>query len=266
MKPLTVAVTACEKGLENYTGWLQSGSRFGYDVRCVVLNYGGEDKNKLRTENLEKLRACDAIVFTGGWDVEPERFGLNLTGDEKKKLRVESTPERDDMEWILAEKSFAENLPLLGICRGLQFINVVRGGSLILDIEQQVEAAANHEKVSAEDSRYHAVTLEKKSRLREMLGAETETMVSSRHHQSADKIGKGLRAVGASPDGVIEAIESVSDDESIFLVQWHPERMWSEQSREASRNNAFSENLLKGFLETVWRHKSARSANLSTAK
>lgn len=269
MKPLTIGVTACEKGLETYTGWLESGIRFGYAVTPVILPYTGEEIETLRRTNLEKLDALDAIVFTGGWDVEPHRFGVLMTDEELKKLDVESTPNRDAMEWALAEKSLTEKLPVLGICRGLQFINVVKGGTLFLDVEKQGATTLTHKKVSVPESRYHAVALHEGTALYKMLGSTHSDFVSSRHHQAADKLGAGLVAVAYSqPDNLIEAIESANPDECIYLVQWHPERMWLEAGRDGrpELDNAFSENLLKGFLEQVWLRRAALASSPLTAR
>ncbi|MFQ3599208.1 MAG: gamma-glutamyl-gamma-aminobutyrate hydrolase family protein [Chloroherpetonaceae bacterium] len=235
---------------DEYIAWLKSGEVFGYEIDCIKLLYEGESFEVLKSKNLDTLARLDAIVFSGGQDVEPSRFGINLPKEELKKLHVQdSIFERDEMELLLAQKSIERGVPVLGICRGLQLVNVAMGGTLILDIEAQT-GMKGHEAKAAEESNYHLVRLVRDSKLGKMIG-ESEGEVTTRHHQSAEKAGKGLRVVSNSDDGIIEAMES-EDERPIFLVQWHPERMWVEK-----RDNAFSTNLLKGFLDFVAQRKRA---------
>ncbi len=236
---------------DEYIAWLKSGEAFGYQIECVKLFYEreGDSFESLKSKNLDMLARLDAIVFSGGPDVEPSFFGRTLSQEQLQKLHVKSVPKRDEMELELARKSIAQHVPLLGICRGLQLVNVAMGGSLILDIESE-RHLTGHEAKGPEESNYHAVSLSLDSKLGEMIG-EAAGEVSTRHHQAADKIGEGLRVVSRSDDGIIEALEC-TDERPIFLVQWHPERMWLEK-----KDNAFSKNLLKGFLEFVAQRKRA---------
>lgn len=235
---------------DEYIAWLKSGEVFGYEVECEKIFYEGESLEILKSKNLDALARFDAIVFSGGPDVEPSRFGLKLSQEELAKFNVKNSIfARDEIEIALARKSIEVGLPVLGICRGLQLVNVAMGGTLILDIEQQTNAG-NHRGKNSEDSNYHFVSLDADSKLFKMI-EQTRGEVSTRHHQSAEKVGEGLRVVSYSDDGIIEALESI-DERPIFLVQWHPERMWIEQ-----RDNAFSKNLLKEFLDLVATHKQA---------
>lgn len=235
---------------DEYIAWLKSGEAFGYEIDCIKLFYEGEPFETLKSRNLDTLTCLDAIVFSGGSDVEPSRFGLNVSHEELVKLNVQdSIFARDEMELALAHKSIESGLPVLGICRGLQLVNVAMGGTLILDIERQTNAG-NHKAKGAEESNYHAVNLSLDSKLGEMIG-EAAGEVSTRHHQAAEKVGTGLRVVSNADDGIIEALEA-ADERPIFLVQWHPERMWLEK-----KDNAFSKNLLRGFLEFVAQRKQA---------
>lgn len=256
MQTIRIGVTQCSK-TPQYVNWLKEGDKFGYDIECIELPFEGEPSDALFRRNLDALSRLDAIVFTGGEDVEPKRFGVTLSAEELSRLDVVCEPERDAMEWALAESSLRRRLPILGICRGMQFINVVMGGTLYLDIEKQGASTQTHKKFDQEHSRYHAVTLEKSSLLYELIGETRTEFVSSRHHQGIEKIGDGLKPVALSPDGIIEALESTSPEQTILLVQWHPERMWLEAQRDQKPefNNAFSENLLKGFLSLVAERK-----------
>ncbi len=234
---------------DEYIAWLKSGEAFGYEIECIKLFYEGDSIEELKSKNLETLKRLDAIVFSGGPDVEPSFFGVSLSKGELEKLRVRSVPQRDEMELTLAKASLEQGVPVLGICRGLQLMNVAMGGTLTLDIEQETGTHL-HEAKGPEESNYHWLTLDLNSKLGKMIG-ESEGEASTRHHQAAKAIASGLSVVSRSADGIVEAMES-ADDRPIFLVQWHPERMWLE-----GRDNAFSRNLLKGFLEVVAERKRA---------
>jgi putative glutamine amidotransferase len=257
MQTIRLGITACSK-TPQYISWLRYGEKFGYRIECVELHFEGKPHDELLEENLDILDTLDAIVFSGGEDIEPHRFGMQLSHGELAHLEVVSVPERDEMEWALAQASLAQRLPILGICRGMQLLNVVMGGTLHLDIEKQAISTTTHKKISQEHSRYHTVTLDKPSLLHELIGVAHTEFVSSRHHQAVAKIGDGLKPVGFSPDGIIEALESSMPEQLLLLVQWHPERMWleSERERRPELNNAFSENLLRGFLCLIAEHKS----------
>jgi putative glutamine amidotransferase len=130
-------------------------------------------------------------------------------------------------EWI--EKT---DKPLLGICLGSQWINVATGGTLIQDIPS--ERNVNHRDTE------HPVTLEPDSRLARILGSN-EVQVNSFHHQAADTIGEGLRAVAKSPEGIVEATETTDPDRFLIGVQWHPEKMMPENGTQAKLFEAFIE-------------------------
>ena len=249
------ALPPYETKTDEYIAWLKSGEAFGYEIDCVKLFYEGESIEELKSRNLDLLKRLDAIVFSGGPDVEPSFFGVHLSNSDLEKLHVRSVPKRDDMEIALAKASIEQGVPVLGICRGLQLVNVAMGGTLILDIGQETGSHI-HEAKGPEESNYHLLTLDLKSKLGRMIG-KREGEVSTRHHQAAKVVASGLSVVSRSADGIIEALES-EDDRPIFLVQWHPERMWLE-----GRDNAFSQNLLKGFLNVVAERKRATATQLA---
>jgi putative glutamine amidotransferase len=119
-------------------------------------------------------------------------------------------------------------LPVLGICRGLQITNVFFGGTLIPDIPSA--GKPDHSKIKGVD-RYHAVNIEASSLLKKIAG-EGEGEVNSAHHQGADRVGEGLRVNAVSADGIVEGLERQRTDGKSFLllVQWHPERMTNQES------------------------------------
>jgi putative glutamine amidotransferase len=164
----------------------------------------------------EALEAIDALILPGGGDVDPAHYG----GD-RHDANYGISPERDGFELGLARAALARrDLPVLCICRGMQLVNVVLGGDLVSHIPDHFgdQVAHRHPELRPVP---HPVKLDPTSRLAGILG-EAELSVQSVHHQAVGRLGAGLRAVGWSPDGVIEAVES---DQHPFLigVQWHPE-------------------------------------------
>lgn len=160
----------------------------------------------------------DGILLTGGSDIDPIRFN----GQNHPSV-YDIDSERDALEIALVQHAAENHLPFLGICRGVQAINVALGGTLFTHIADQVPGALRHDWYPniPRDYRAHSVTLEPSSRLASILG-ETQPQVNSLHHQGLDRIGQGLVAVGHAPDGLIEAVELPGHLFGIG-VQWHPE-------------------------------------------
>jgi putative glutamine amidotransferase len=176
-----------------------------------------------RDDPADVIRRVDGLLLPGGGDVEPSLYG-------EARHRTFDPPEegRDAFEIELTQRARDEGLPILAICRGLQLLNVARGGSLIQDIPDQQPSAINHRVREPSNAFAHAVDLNGDSRLAQVLCAgqpatATYTVaVNSRHHQAIKDIGEGLVVAGRAPDGVIEAIEDRSMRFCI-AVQWHPE-------------------------------------------
>lgn len=177
------------------------------DTEVVVLRRGQENE----------FGSCDALVLTGGEDVSPELYG------DWSDETVHINPERDGTEFRLIENAMNRRVPILGICRGLQVLNVFLGGTLVIDLEKYYGRI--HRAISNKEDRVHGVRLVDESHLKEFIGQETGE-VSSAHHQAADRIGSGLKVAARAEDGTVEAIEGNDDLPSrIVSVQWHPERM-----------------------------------------
>lgn len=147
------------------------------------------------------------VLLTGGADIEPDRYGDAPDGHGSYE------PERDAVELVLAECSLAADVPLLGICRGMQVLNVTTGGSL----HQDVRSHSCYD--DDPDVAVHRVTFDEHSRLNLLYGHEAE--VNSLHHQTLDRLGDGIVVTGRADDGVIEGIEMPGRD--VIAVQWHPE-------------------------------------------
>ncbi len=163
------------------------------------------------------ITSLDGLILTGGLDIDPQRYG-QAPGEWTKIAE----PERDEYEIGLLTAAMDADLPVLAICRGSQVLNVAAGGGLLQNIE-----SSNHRadyKTEGYPSRWHDVRLEPSSRLHKLFGA-AEIQVNSRHHQGVLRktIAPGLRAVGVSPDGIVEAFESETH-RWVVGVQWHPER------------------------------------------
>jgi microsomal dipeptidase-like Zn-dependent dipeptidase/gamma-glutamyl-gamma-aminobutyrate hydrolase PuuD len=164
----------------------------------------------------ELLDRLDGILFSGGGDINPL-----LLGEEPIKELHSITPERDQQELLLARLAYDRQIPILGICKGIQIINAALGGTLYQDIHTQMEGTRIKHSQD-EDRRYpsHQVSLTKGSILAKLFG--TELAVNSFHHQACKEAAPGLKVTAMSADGVIEAIES-NEFKSIMGVQWHPE-------------------------------------------
>jgi len=163
------------------------------------------------------LKTIDGLVMVGGDDVNPSFYKEKTI---PKVNEIDSV--RDIYDLILLKLATDRNIPVLGICRGQQVMNVAFGGTLFQDIPLQVKASnINHKQTEPREQPTHMVTIEKDSRLASVLGV-TEYKINSYHHQSVRKIAPGFRIVAKSPDGIIEAIEAYPH-RPIMGVQWHPE-------------------------------------------
>lgn len=164
----------------------------------------------------ELLDGLDGIIFSGGGDPNPLLFG-----EEPIKELHGITPERDMQELLLVRLAYDRQIPMLGICKGIQMINAALGGTLYQDIHSQMEGVRIKHSQD-QDRRYpsHTVTIDQDSVLSKMFG---ETLaVNSFHHQACKEVAPCLKVVARSADGVIEAVES-NEFKSIMGVQWHPE-------------------------------------------
>jgi putative glutamine amidotransferase len=165
---------------------------------------------------------CDALLFAGGEDIEPDRYGAAA----HPRLGTPN-PEQDELEIELAQRAAGDGKPLLGICRGLQLLNVALGGTLYQDIPSEITGALDHnESTERRDMSYlaHPVALDADSWLAWQLDA-TQVLVNTLHHQALHEIAPGLRVVGRAPDGVVEAVEGTRPG-FIAGVQCHPEELW----------------------------------------
>ena len=161
----------------------------------------------------ETLDALDAIIFSGGGDLDPDTYGAE-THPETKEVR----PERDSAELALLQAALGRDMPVLAVCRGSQLLNVSRGGDLVQHLPEIVgHDCHRHEHGLMAD---HSVRVEADSRLGSILGDTAP--VKSSHHQGFGRIGDGLRESAWAEDGTIEAVEDPSSRFALGVL-WHPE-------------------------------------------
>jgi putative glutamine amidotransferase len=169
------------------------------------------------------LDGCDGLLLAGGEDIHPSWYG----DDPSPRLNPPNR-ERDLFEFALFAVARQRELPILGVCRGIQLINVALGGTLLQDIPSERPGSVDHSPVGARDSRSHPVRIQPGSRTAAALGA-TDITVNSVHHQAIKDLAPGLAASGWSSDGLIEAAESQAGASWILAVQWHPEEMHADR-------------------------------------
>jgi putative glutamine amidotransferase len=219
--------------------------------RAVVLA-GGEpvrvplDQSSAAVKQL--IESCDGVLLPGSnADVNPERFQQS-----RSSHTATADARREEVDFFLLDDAFAQRKPVLGICYGLQSLNVYRAGSLIQHIPDflpgSTRAKVNHE-AGRKVTVAHTVEIEAESNLAQIIcsdghgssgrkpeaGRRLVVPVNSSHHQSADAVGHGLRIVAHCPDdGILEALEGIAPDHFVLAVQWHPERSVDDDA--ASRN------------------------------
>jgi putative glutamine amidotransferase len=166
---------------------------------------------------VELLDRIDALLLIGGADLDPDSYGADLDP------RTESTyPERDAFEIVLLRAAIERGMPVLGICRGMQALNVALGGTLVQHIPEVDGVSPHRRVVGTFDGTDHTVELEPGSLAAQAAGEELHT-ARCHHHQAVDELGEGLVVTGrAQDDGMIEAIE-LNDGAWVLGVQWHPE-------------------------------------------
>jgi len=162
----------------------------------------------------------DGLLLAGGGDLDPKHYGEAI---HEKCGQIDKA--RDTVELTLARWALAEGLPVLGICRGIQVLNVAAGGTLYQDIASQMPGSLKHDcwPDYPRNSLAHQVTVNGDSFLAAVLG-QTRVAVNSTHHQAVKDVPSNFRAVAWAPDGVIEAIEG-HDHPFALGVQWHPEEL-----------------------------------------
>lgn len=163
------------------------------------------------------LAVCDGLVLSGGEDVDPARYG------ERPSPALGSVNRRrDEAEFCALEVAMERQVPVLGICRGAQVLNVALGGTLYQDIATEMPGGLTHEQTEPWGQRTHHAHVDAGSRLHRIVG-EQDLFINSWHHQAIDDVAPGLVVVARADDGMVEAVEG-RDYPWLMGVQWHPER------------------------------------------
>lgn len=186
----------------------------------VVLPF---DSSAVDVEQI--LSICDGLLLTGGADIQPK-----LYGEEPIAELGPTQPIRDELEYRLLDKALEEDMPLLGVCRGSQILNVFLGGTLYQDLNTQLPNSANHAMEPPYESVCHKVVLEKGEPLQVLLGID-ELPVNSIHHQAVRRIAPTLVPLAHSLDGVVEGTW-MPGKRFVWGVQWHPEWIWNVDTRQ----------------------------------
>jgi len=202
-----IGISLCEKNFDLYVKWLEY-----FKVEYTVLDY--TDK-QVQT----RFQEINGLILSGGIDIYPELYNDWETKEDVGKYNTF----RDGFEYKLIEQSISRNIPILGICRGCQMLNINFNGSLIYDIPSIRNV--NHNKIDENIMRWHKINILKDTLLHSIIN-ENEGEVTSSHHQSVDRLGEGLTVNAKAPDGIVEGIEYRDKENKPFLlgIQWHPER------------------------------------------
>src|SRR5579884_3372237 len=176
-------------------------------------------------EIMKLIERCDGVLLPGSKaDVDPAKFGA-----ERHPKTEAADPKRDTVDELLLQDAYNMRKPVLGICYGLQILNVYRSGTLV----QHIESSVNHD-AGRMVPIAHQVEVDPRSKLASIVSDTWSPKpivipANSSHHQSADIVGDGLQIVARSPqDGIIEGLEGTSPDHFVLAVQWHPERSFEE--------------------------------------
>lgn len=194
-----------------------------HDYLSGVLDAGGTPVVIPPMDSPERLCAaldrCDALLLSGGDDVCPA-----LYNEETLPICGDLTPERDHAEPILIRHAMEKGLPILGICRGIEILNVALGGSLYQDIAEQYGKEIKHPRYEIPGGDAHGMRYLPGTLLREIMGMD-ESVVNSRHHQGIKAVAPGMKVNALALDGFVEGIEA-EDGRPILGVQWHPETIY----------------------------------------
>jgi putative glutamine amidotransferase len=205
----------------NWRGWSEEGALLPWTYVTSIRNNGGRPvllpPGGDAAEAEATVAVLDGVVIAGGGDIDPAIYGMAR----HPKTDV-NAPDRDAWEIAVAEAAIKMNVPLLGICRGMQVLNVACGGTLL----QHIPDLVGHEGHSGVPSGFgtHKVRVTSGTTVKGILPGAEYFEVPTHHHQAVDKLGDGLTTVAWADDGIIEAVEATTPHDFIVGVQWHPEQ------------------------------------------
>ena len=170
-------------------------------------------------EQIQTLTLCQGLLFPGGQDIDP-----SLYGEKRLPGCAPSEPQRDELEFPLFTLAYRQNMPVLGICRGMQLFNAALGGTLYQHLPAQYPQAMEHDMTAPYNRVFHQVALTPGSPLARRMG-KLEMGVNSYHHQAVKDLAVDLAVMATAPDGVIEAVYAPGR-QFVWGIQWHPEYFW----------------------------------------
>lgn len=182
----------------------------------------------------------DGVLFHGGGDIDPRRYGDAATAEQVYGI----VADHDEVELCVMRAAIEHDLPVLGLCRGLQILNVALGGTLVQDIGRDDHWM-----------QFHPVSLDPGCRLAQAFGSERPARCHSVHHQVIDRLGAGLRVVGRADDGTLEAVE-LDSSSWVVATQWHPEDTAHE---DPEQQNVFDELVRQAAARTQSSHRASTS-------
>lgn len=233
MRPL-IGISANEEGASKGRQGLYIGADYTdgiYDAGGLAWVLPFTTQPEMIADIADRL---DGLLLTGGVDVDPRYFG-----EEPRIGLGEISPVRDEMESLLLRAVLDRNKPVLGICRGIQVMNAVLGGTLYQDLPREWSAKLQHAQQAPRQHMAHVVAVVPNTRLADIYG-EQQVPVNTFHHQAVHHLAPGFVACAHSRDGLIEAMERPGAD-FVLGVQWHPENLWRIHSGHRRLFGAFIE-------------------------
>lgn len=212
----------------------------GRDYSEAIEGLGGIPTHISLIPKREYIKDClsqlDGILLPGSdTDVNPLRFS-----EEPHPKLGRVIYEKEETDLLVLEEAEKLGLPVLGICFGMQILNVFRGGSLIQDIESQIPNCIKHQQGVPLKRNSHTIGIDEDSTLMRLITTK-DALVNSHHHQAVKKLGNNLKATARAKDGIIEFIEDTREDHFAIGVQWHPELSW--------KTDELSRKIFETFLE-----------------
>jgi len=230
--------TLKEDKYEQYVRWIRSTDR---SVDVQKLSY--------ELDNAREIEKLHGLLLSGGGDVHPRYYGKENQLHKTKGVNER----RDEFEFAVIERALDADMPILGICRGMQIMNVYLGGSLIVDLAS--EGFNDHTSTADDRGAMHRISIIPHSMLQVLIGT-TETEVNTFHHQAVEKLGKGLMCSAISQDNVMESAGWAMKDNMPFLmlVQWHAERL---------RETFLSQKIARLFLREVYQNQKIKELSIT---
>ncbi len=234
---IALTYTGTDEKHYNYVRWLQGNE----PIEIIKLS--------VKENNLDEIKTCDALILSGGVDIHPEFYQGSL---EYHNLPEKGWKEKRDLfEKSAFESAVEQSIPILGICRGLQLINVVLKGTLVQDLGDKSLNPIH----KGDPDKCHNVNIEKDTLLHDISNIESGK-INSAHHQAVEKLGDGLKINCTADDGTVEGLEWADRSGKPFLlcIQWHPERMFKFQLEDSP----LSKNIRNRFIEEIIKSKAEK--------